>query len=1154
MPITDSDYNNFATAITRYFTERCKGLDDESERIVDKRPSDHILVGFLTPVKDDNNTHPPSAGKSSSNIDDDSEEEELANDLPQDAAHEQTALGLEWIAPIEQLMKPGVSFKVEFKTNIYVRRLSTLSEQKSRVEWNWRKKPEDPRTCKMIQAWARHQIPTAEVIFETAELWNKRKLTADVSSSIITQWATIDKTNLFPGRHAIVLEEKDLQSPVDFDSQLAKLQSTKIPLEWKPVIDVRLVSIPTAPGFVRIALRVINQSPEIKNNFLDYVDPNLYAVQLKVTLPKELHEMTIFQELPASFRYNRQMYAVGINSHVDGTDSGNEITLTTDSTPAKRINRLEPQKVKNAEPLFDDLATNPLPILNRILDAMKDYDKNQWREKIEALGNEVEKRDAETAKLDFANEITRFERGINLLANAAYPNVRRAFSLMNQAMKKTSRGRYDGWRLFQIIFIVSQLPGLAAREHAELEINDDDKVEILWFAAGGGKTEGFLGLILFQAFFDRLRGKTFGVTAYVRFPLRLLAFQQLRRLALALAAAEELRASESLGGARFSIGDFVGGNVTPNAILDDNHKRFVANGVDKRYQRIFECPFCDAPVNLEYDKEIRLIKHVCTNSKCKYYKDKLPVYIVDTDIYRFLPTVIVSTVDKIALFGFNQRFANIFGRFDFICYKHGASFNNTNKFDCSAAKAFGEGKRADKCDGKLVSYGPFYDPAPALLIQDELHLLSEDLGAFDAHYETAVMELFKSLKYKPWKIIAATATIEEYDQHAAQLYLKRARQFPSPGPEIYDSFYYRQEPDKIGRIFVGILGIGRKHTPSVMRALSTIYYELQRARDLVSSNINDAVARYSTSQLSKKEFEQLIFLYELPLTYVLTRKGSDQVAEAIETRVKKDLQELSPTHGELKIEMFNSGVDISEMSETMHQISNSTSDGNPSERLRGLVTTNIIGHGVDIDRFNIIVFAGFTRLVAEYIQASARVGRTYPGISIFVVTPQNERDRSIFDRFAKFHEYLDRLVDPSAIIRWTEPALQRTIPGLLAGYLMGIASYRLNIPISTVEGVLSQHARSGAEALNEQEILEWVEAAYGANSAPSSDRYKERLQTWLSNSYRLILNATVYRGGKPKGLGIHLGAMRSLRDIDDPAEIRPARAMDAEIIRRLTNG
>jgi hypothetical protein len=969
-------------------------------------------------------------------------------------------------------------------------------------------------------------------------------------------WGGIDKTKLYPGRQARTILETELASPDAYNAMLTSLQTSKIPVDWNPVIDIRLISMPTEPGCVRVALRAINQTAGVKDKYLDYADPNLYAVKVKATFPQELHRMAIFQELPASFRYNREMYGIGINAHVDGRVDGPQMVLETDSVPVKRVNRLEPQKISGADPRFDDLAKNPLPILRTILDEMRRYDAASWANKIASLSNDVERQDAEDARKSFIAEIDRFERGVNLLADEKYENVRRAFSLMNRTMERASRGAYNEWRLFQIVFIVSQLPALAARAHQELASEDDDKVEILWFAAGGGKTEGFLGLILWQIFFDRLRGKNFGVSAFVRFPLRLLAFQQLKRLARALAAAEVIRIDENLGGARFSIGDFVGGNVTPNKIDTEEHNRFTQRGVDKRYQRIFECPFCDSDVTLAYDPGLQLIKHVCSNGSC-IYKDRLPIYIVDYDIYRFLPTVIVSTVDKIALLGFNQRFANIFGRFDLVCPHHGASFNNTNKVECSAAKAFGEGGRPALCEGRTVRYAesrPFHDPAPALLIQDELHLLSEDLGAFDAHYETGVMELARSLGFKPWKIIAATATIEEYEQHSRQLYLRRARQFPGPGPEAYESFYYRQEPDKIGRIFVGILGIGRKHTPAVTRTLSILYLELQAARDLAAADPAAAAARYGTNPLTEQEFRKLIFYYELPLTYVLTRKGSDQVAEAIESRVKKELLEISPNHGELKIDMFNSGVDIAEMAETMQRISTATPDGEPSERVRGLVTTNIIGHGVDIDRFNIIVFAGFTRLVAEYIQASARVGRTYPGISILVATPQNERDRSIFDRFAKFHEYLDRLVDPSAVTRWTDPALQRTIPGLLAGYLMGVASYRLGASIASVENVQRHYARAGAEALNESEIATWIERAYGTDQAPSPERYRERVANWVSNTYRLVINAPTYPGGRQRQLGSHLGAMRSLRDIDDPAEVRPARSTDEEMIRRLING
>src|SRR5262249_30241215 len=141
-------------------------------------------------------------------------------------------------------------------------------------------------------------------------------------------------------------------------------------------------------------------------------------------------------------------------------------------------------------------------------------------------------------------------------------------------------------------FIVSQLPILATREHPELERDGDDAVDILWFAAGGGKTEAFLGLIIWQAFFDRMRGKSFGSAAFVRFPLRLLAFQQLQRIARALAAGDIIRTREKLGGARFSLGYYVGSTQTPNDINDVLHQRYSRSGVDPIERRLTECPYC----------------------------------------------------------------------------------------------------------------------------------------------------------------------------------------------------------------------------------------------------------------------------------------------------------------------------------------------------------------------------------------------------------------------------------------------------------------------------------------------------------------------------------------------------------------------------------
>jgi superfamily II DNA/RNA helicase len=278
------------------------------------------------------------------------------------------------------------------------------------------------------------------------------------------------------------------------------------------------------------------------------------------------------------------------------------------------------------------------------------------------------------------------------------------------------------------------------------------------------------------------------------------------------------------------------------------------------------------------------------------------------------------------------------------------------------------------------------------------------------------------------------------------------------------------------------------------------------------------------------------------------------VAEAIESHVKKDLHALAADYGELVIEMFNSGVDVPEMIEAMQTIRRADPNSDPSDRIRGLVTTNIIGHGVDVDRFNIMIFAGFPRLVSEYIQASARVGRTYPGISIFVATPQSERDRGVFNRFAKFHEYLDRLVDPSALARWPLPAVERTVPGILSGYLMGVAASEIGASLATVEKVQFYFGRAGAEALTTEKLLDWMHKAYGTNYASSRLRYAKKLDTTVQNRYATVINKAKHAGGRPTALNTYLEAMRSLRDIDDPGYIHVEDQVDIKIVRRLIRG
>jgi len=96
--------------------------------------------------------------------------------------------------------------------------------------------------------------------------------------------------------------------------------------------------------------------------------------------------------------------------------------------------------------------------------------------------------------------------------------------------------------------IVAQTEDIDAEDHCL------DEVDVIYFPTGGGKTEAYLGLVVFTAFRDRLRGKAHGTTALTKFPLRLLSLQQLQRIADVFAQAELIRRRECPETDEFSQG------------------------------------------------------------------------------------------------------------------------------------------------------------------------------------------------------------------------------------------------------------------------------------------------------------------------------------------------------------------------------------------------------------------------------------------------------------------------------------------------------------------------------------------------------------------------------------------------------------------------
>src|SRR5690606_29181603 len=113
----------------------------------------------------------------------------------------------------------------------------------------------------------------------------------------------------------------------------------------------------------------------------------------------------------------------------------------------------------------------------------------------------------------FADEVARFADGVAWLERD--PRLLLAFKLTNTTMRRLagrSEKPHTGWRLFQLVFLVSQLSALAWREHPPQTFttglwgdpgsgDPTEAVSVLWYPTGGGKTAADLGLTVCCLFY-----------------------------------------------------------------------------------------------------------------------------------------------------------------------------------------------------------------------------------------------------------------------------------------------------------------------------------------------------------------------------------------------------------------------------------------------------------------------------------------------------------------------------------------------------------------------------------------------------------------------------------------------------------------------------
>jgi hypothetical protein len=790
---------------------------------------------------------------------------------------------------------------------------------------------------------------------------------------------------------------------------------------------------------------------------------------------------------------------------------------------------------------FSGLAAEHSPKLAAIGSAMREFLRG-WD-----LAGAVGEHRAQLEQLrdEFEVETERFELGLDLLRRD--PRLDRAFKLANRTFGK-AKGPKGSWRLFQLVFIVSELAALAAREdqnderlRAELET-----VDVLWFPTGGGKTEAYLGLITVALFFDRLRDKLRGTTAWMLFPLRMLSVQQLARFSEVLHYAEAIRSSEGINGDPFSLGYLVGAGNTPNRLAPPASnswwpglEAFSRRKAEERDLRrlVGSCPKCHELDGVGLDADLRnsRLLHVCR--QCGYV---LPIYSSDEEVYRNQPSVIVSTVDKITSFSYNGQLTSINRGPAKRCPQHGwYSHSGCIAKDCKSDAA------------THAAATGFYDPTPALWIQDELHLVREDLGVFASHYHTLMAELAVGAGHLPSKVIAATATIEQYKDQLSQVYGRRPRMFPVGGPTLTRSFY-TEMTDDVQRIFLGVLPAGGG-TVKVDLAGDITVQLVEAVHDLMDdpTPLIDALADHGIA-VDAATARAHLFDYELALAYVNSKAHGVAIQDDL-FRLSERL--ISDGSDRVHSEFLMGDTPLGELAGVVAAVQGDPRAVPRAERIRALVGTAVVSHGVDLDRLNLEVLAGMPSTYAMYIQATSRAGRNHVGMVISIFDRNNRRETSMYQSFATTHAALERMVEPVPVNRFASRAVERTLPGIVCALLWD-ETRNPSWP-STAEITLTRKFRTWWNTVSAgllPHLAQRIEAAY---RCPVSDpgmtieenkliadalmRWetveRQRMQQWQAEWLTELFTSP---------------AMTSLRDVDPPVVFSGGPRAD-QIIARLND-
>lgn len=510
-----------------------------------------------------------------------------------------------------------------------------------------------------------------------------------------------------------------------------------------------------------------------------------------------------------------------------------------------------------------------------------------------------------------------------------------------------------------------------------------------------------------------------------------------------------------------------------------------------------------------FDRRLWRLEHRCGHADCPWRERGLPFYIVDQELYRFLPTVVVGTLDKAATIAMQPSMRGLVGAPWGKCSNKGHGFvyapRSNRPFGCLVPECTGKRESLDQ-DAALFP--------PSLRLQDELHLLKDSLGAVDAHYEALFDHLQEEIAGTRSKVLGSSATLTGYKKQVDVLYAREGRVFPAAGPSATAGFW-TSESSELARRFVALSPRG-----------ATIEYAVDQTATALQLAVRDLVARPAEicSEIGVPEAmaPRLAELYGVDVVYGNTLRDLEAVARSFETQIR--------VTGQVQHASLTGRTPFDEVRATLERLEKPEPEF--QDRLHLIAASSMMSHGVDIDRLNVMAIVGMPLTTAEFIQTSARVGRRFPGLVFVVLKMARERDAGVFRSFPFFVRQGDRFVEPVPITRRSRRVLSHTIAGIFFARLRQLHEHRAGAALTT-KSRLRDYYRAGNLSVDVEH--EAICRALGLNT-PLDEPMRQDVREWLE-LYFEALDRVDGSHGFPDELSPSGKPMTSLRDVEEQAPI-----------------